>query len=284
MSLASDNVLSDQITEAESLPSGQGEFLTILSEEVRVPLQSMLGYVDLLFNRDLSIDTRQAYLGTIKQTGRQLMTLMNDIHEFSKMESGESHVEKARVDPTRLVDETLAALHELAQAKNLSLAAEASGLVPPIIYSDPARLRQILFTLIGNAIRVTETGGLKVVLRMVDSTPNCQSVLVIDVNDTGTNPVRQQFGILAGTSVPAHHGVPQKKGTVGIWLAISQRVAQFLGGEITVVHPSGRGSIYTWTISTGLFDAPADIALLDNTVASNVRIADDQIDGSISCG
>ncbi len=260
MSLANDSFISDQIANAKSFASGPGEFLTILSEEVRVPLQSMLGYVDLLFNCDLSIDTRQAYLGTIKQTGRQLMTLVNDIHQFSKMESGESHVEKTRVDPIRSVEETLAAFHELAQAKNLSLAAEARGPVPPFIYSDPARLRQILFALVGNAIRATETGGLKVVLRTVESSLDRQLVLVIDVNETGTNSVRQQIGILAGTSVPGNHAVPRKKGTVGIWLAISQRVAHFLGGEITVASPSDQGSIYTWTISTGLFDTPADIA------------------------
>jgi signal transduction histidine kinase len=274
MSLASDNVISDQITKAQCLASGQGEFLTILSEEVRVPLQSMLGYVDLLFNRDLSIDTRLAYLGTIKQTGRQLMTLVNDIHEFSKMESGESHVEIARVDPTRLVDETLAAFHDLAHAKSLSLTAEANGPVPPFINSDPARLKQILFALVGNAIRVTETGGLKVVLRMVDSTPDRQSMLVIDVIDMGTNSVKQQIGILSGT---------RKKGA-GLWMLMSRRAAQFLGGEITVVRPSGPGLLFTWTISTGLFDTPAGIAPPDNDVGSSVRITDDQIDRPISCG
>jgi signal transduction histidine kinase len=259
MTIANDSFILEQIAKAKSFASGSGEFLTILSEEVRAPLQSMLGCVDLLFNRDLPIDTCQIYLGTIKQVGRQLMTLVNDIHELSKMESGESHVEKTRVDPICLVDEALAAFHELAQAKHLSLTAEVSGPVPPFIYSDPARLRQILFALVGNAIRATETGGLKVVLRMVESALDRQVVLVIDVHETGTSSVRPQIGIFAGTRDPANHAVPRKKGTVGMWLVISQRVAQFLGGEITVASPSDQGSIYTWTISTGLFGTSTDI-------------------------
>ncbi|HEY4260205.1 MAG TPA: HAMP domain-containing sensor histidine kinase, partial [Schlesneria sp.] len=259
-SLANDSVISDQITKEGNFASVHGEFLTILSEEVRAPLQSMLKYVDLLFNRDLSIDTRQAYLGTIKQAGRQLMTLVNDVHEYSKLESGESHVEKVRVDPTRLVGETLAAFHELAQAKNLSLTAEASVPMPPFIFSDPTRLRQILFAIVGHAIRMTETGGLKVVLRMVDSTPDREAVLVIDLNESGANSDRQQIGLLAGACVPANRSVSRKSGTAGIWLAISQRVAQFLGGKITVASPSDRGSICTWAIPTGLHDEPTDIA------------------------
>ena len=195
---------------------------------------------------------RQEYLDTIHASGQHLLNLINDILDLSKVEAGRLDVEKIRCSPLQLIYEAVTVLRGQAEKKSLTLTYEAPAGLPEYVATDPVRFRQMLTNLIGNALKFTERGGVRVVARVVQT--RHQSQLVVDVIDTGIGIPDDTLEKIFDPFVQADTSVTRKFGGTGLGLAISRRFAEALGGELSVRSELGKGSTFTFAVDTGPLD------------------------------
>lgn len=239
---------------AEAANRAKSEFLANMSHEIRTPMTAILGFADVLTDADLSEEERRTALGTIRQNGKHLLDIINDILDLSKIESGRLDAKAEPCCPRGLVEELVAAMEVRAEEKGLSLRHEVQGSVPELIQSDPVRLRQILLNLLGNAIKFTEEGEVTVTCGFlrgsaVLNVPQVEPRIQFRVADTGIGIPRDQLDNLFQ---PFHQGdssLTRRFGGTGLGLTISRRLAQVLGGDIEVESEVGRGSVFTLTIT-----------------------------------
>jgi signal transduction histidine kinase/ActR/RegA family two-component response regulator len=166
---------------AEQASRAKSEFLANMSHEIRTPMTSILGYAEMLLDPSLAAREQQDAIHTIHRNGRHLIEIINDILDLSKIEADKLATEYAACSPGRVVAEVLSLMRVRAAEKGLPLKVEYRGPIPEVIYSDPTRLRQILINLLGNAIKFTDTGEVRLVVRLVNGLtdrppkgPRCQ--------------------------------------------------------------------------------------------------------------
>ena len=239
--------------EAERANRAKSEFLANMSHEIRTPMTAILGYSDLLLTEgDLSKAPPQRVesLQTIKRNGEHLLSLINDILDLSKIEVGKVGVEAISCSPLGLLTEVESLMRLRTHEKNLSLQIEVVGELPTTIQSDPLRLKQILVNLVGNAIKFTEQGGVRIVARYFAAdaerdTPQLQ----IDVIDTGTGMTPEQMQKLFRPFTQADNSTTRKFGGTGLGLTISKRLAEMLGGDVTIAESTpGVGTTFRVTL------------------------------------
>ncbi len=236
--------------EAQAASASKSEFLANMSHEIRTPMTAILGFTELLAtDGDCERAPRQRleYIDTIHRNGEHLLAIINDILDLSKIEAGKMTVERTETDPVRLVHEVLSLMDVKAAGKGISLRASFETAVPARMQSDPVRLRQILVNLVGNAIKFTEVGGVRL---KVACDPATQA-LRIDVADTGIGLTPEQTGKLFQAFTQADASTTRKFGGTGLGLRISKRLAEMLGGDITVTSEQGSGSTFSLTVATG---------------------------------
>jgi signal transduction histidine kinase/ActR/RegA family two-component response regulator len=234
---------------AEAANRAKSDFLANMSHEIRTPMTAILGFADILSWNPLDKETAEA-AQTIKRNGEHLLSLINDILDLSKIEAGKEDLDLQECSPHQVATEVISSLKVRADAKKLSLDLEYCAEVPRTITTDPSRLRQILVNLIGNAVKFTEVGGIRVVVRS-DNAPNEVSVLAFDVIDTGIGLSDAQMASLFQPFSQADVSIHRRYGGTGLGLAISKRLARMLGGDITVASTLGNGSTFTATVATG---------------------------------
>ncbi len=251
--------LRKAVESADAANRTKSEFLANMSHEIRTPMNSILGFTDVL-RRGFAADepTRQHYLDTIHSSGKHLLELINDILDLSKIEAGRLEVERKACAPCELISELLTMFTVPAQNKGISLEFTTAGPVPETILTDPTRLRQVITNLVGNALKFTESGGVKIVARLLS--PGEKPQLAIDVIDSGIGISPEGLGKIFNPFVQADSSVTRRFGGTGLGLAISRRFAAALGGDLTVTSELGRGSTFTVTLDTGPLDG---IRLLD---------------------
>ncbi len=247
---------------AEAANVAKSRFLANMSHEIRTPLNAIIGFTDLLRkggDQENEAD-REDYLDIIHTSGKHLLTLLNDILDLSKIEADRLVVEQVRCSPHAIISEIISVLRVKALQKGLTLDYHWSSGVPETIYTDPSRLRQLLMNLLGNAIKFTKTGGVQVLAELVQDQANPH--LTIQVIDTGVGIPIQKFEAIFDPFVQADTSVTRQHGGTGLGLTISRRIAQALGGDISVSSELGKGSAFTVTIATGplervqILDAP----------------------------
>jgi CheY-like chemotaxis protein/HPt (histidine-containing phosphotransfer) domain-containing protein len=236
--------------EAEAANKAKSAFLANMSHEIRTPMNAILGFTELLrrgFTQDE--DENRRHLETIHSSGRHLLELINDILDLSKVEAGRVEVESVPFDPYRVIQEVIKVLGIKAGEKGISLELDISGEVPETIQSDPARLRQIVTNLVGNAIKFTERGGVDVQVRATvhDGTIGFE----MDVLDTGVGMPADSLDKIFDAFVQADSSVTRKFGGTGLGLSISRTFAQALGGDITVDSELGKGSRFKVRLAGG---------------------------------
>jgi len=234
---------------AERASHAKTEFLANMSHEIRTPLTAILGYADLLLDGAEPAQVQEA-ADTIKRNGQHLLAIINDILDISKIEAGRLEPEPRSCSPHRVVEEIVSLLRGRAEAKGLRMAADFDGPIPETIHTDPVRLRQILANLLGNAIKFTEIGGVRLVTRLVRQ-PDAPPLLRFDVRDTGLGLTENQIGLLFKPFSQADASIQRSYGGTGLGLAISRRLAELLGGGISVTSTPGIGSTFSVTVATG---------------------------------
>lgn len=246
-------------TQAKSANFAKSEFLANMSHEIRTPMTAILGYTDVLMNSK----SRQEQLDAatkINLNGEHLLGIINDILDLSKIESGKLEVETVQCSPCQILSEVISLMRVRADAKNLPLEIEYDGAMPQTIQSDPTRMRQILINLIGNAIKFTEAGSVRLVARLQESELHEQKIQ-IDVVDTGIGLTEKQIPALFQAFQQADSATNREFGGTGLGLSICKRLAAMLGGDITVTSTFGEGSTFTLRIATGPLDG---VVMLDN--------------------
>ena len=234
---------------AEIATRAKSEFLANMSHEIRTPMTAILGFADLLSN-SLSVPEDAEAVQTIKRNGLYLMNIIDDILDLSKIEAGRMILERVSCDPAAILADIFSLMRVRARAKSLSLHVEWKGPIPATIQSDPLRLRQILINLIGNAIKFTEIGTVRVTGRMVAPQAG-RPQMQFDITDTGIGMSPQQIGRIFQPFTQGDSSTNRMFGGTGLGLVISKRLAEMLGGNITVSSTVGQGSTFTLTIDVG---------------------------------
>ena len=226
-------------------------FLANMSHEIRTPLTAILGFSEFLRNHAHDIDhvERKEYLDTVYESATHLLNLVNDLLDLSKIEAGRLQVERIAVSPESIVRGAVSPLQAQAKAKGIALLCEWPEGIPATILTDPFRLKQLLLNLVGNAVKFTQRGSVRVVSRLL-SDPQ-QPRLAFDIIDTGVGIAAANLGLIFDAFVQADNSVTREFGGTGLGLAISREIARKLGGDITVKSALGQGSTFTATIDCG---------------------------------
>jgi len=245
---------------AEQAAAAKTEFLANMSHEIRTPMTAILGFTDILLE-DGTADAgeRQDALRTIRRNGAYLLEILNDILDFSKIEANRLEIEEVPCAPARIFGDVVDLMRPRAQEKRVALRLEFDGEIPDRLVSDPVRLRQILLNLVGNAVKFTAAGHVRVIARYDEP----DRTLEFDVDDTGIGIAE---GVLAEIFEPFRQGdssMTRRFGGTGLGLAITKRVVERLGGAITATSQVGRGStfrvrvpVHPVTSSNGVSEVP----------------------------
>ncbi|MBN1588200.1 MAG: PAS domain S-box protein [Pirellulales bacterium] len=243
MALESANQALEQFNEmANAATRAKSEFLANMSHEIRTPMTAILGFAEVLRDPQLTNDDRESAVDTILRNGQHLLQLINDILDLSKIESGRMVLEQMACRPIEIARDVVSLMSLPAAAKQLSLILEFDGPMPECIESDPTRLRQILINLVANAIKFTETGGVRLVVRLLEQ--DGQSWIHWEIIDSGIGMTAAQVGRIFDPFTQADETVTRKYGGTGLGLAISWRMAQAMGGSITVESTPNQGSTF----------------------------------------
>jgi len=233
---------------AEAASTAKSEFLANVSHEIRTPLTAILGYADLLGDPQLSAPQQQAHLDTIRRNGRHLLALINDILDLSKIEAGKMLIERQPCRVAAMVDDVAGSVRPAAERRGLRVDVEFATPIPEAILTDGARLRQALLNLVDNAVKFTRRGGVRIVVGHVPEWRPGRPGLAIEVIDTGVGIGPEAMGKLFQPFVQADTSTSRQYGGTGLGLAITRRIAELLGGDVTVQSVPGQGTTFTLTV------------------------------------
>jgi CheY-like chemotaxis protein len=251
----SDQVLSRAKAEAEAANESKSRFLAQMSHEIRTPLNAVLGTNGLLLASPLSPEQRQL-CELMRSSGQVLLALINDILDLSKIEAGHMTLEIVRFDPLTTVQDVVSLLSVRAQARGLGLQLLAAAGVSRSLMGDPSRLRQVLFNLVGNALKFTERGEVLVKLGQ-QPLADGRVQLQIEVSDTGIGIPAELMPRLFDRFVQGDNSTARRYGGSGLGLAISHDLVALMGGDIRVRSQLGSGSTFTVCLPLALADLAA---------------------------
>jgi signal transduction histidine kinase/CheY-like chemotaxis protein len=240
--------------EIERATQAKSEFLATMSHEIRTPLNAILGMADLLAETDLS-DGQKKYVEVFQRAGSNLLTLINDILDLSKVEAGQLELEETEFDLRELIETVLELTKARSASKGLRTGSVVDEDLPSVMAGDPLRLRQVLLNLLGNAIKFTELGRVDIEVTQ-DPESASPGALLFCVKDTGMGIPQEKLGSIFEKFTQADSSTTRKYGGTGLGLAISQRLVELMGGRIWVESTVGEGSRFLFTaklkVSQGL--------------------------------
>jgi len=229
----------------------KSRFLASMSHEIRTPMNAILGMADILWETELSKDQKR-YVQVFKTAGESLLEILNDILDLSKIEAGHLELEKTGFNVGEMVDKTCSVIESKADQKQLEFACSVGHDVPDRLVGDPTRLRQILLNLLGNAVKFTGDGAVRLIVERAPGRDG-GATLQFSVSDTGPGIPTSKLNSIFDSFTQADNSTTRNFGGTGLGLAISKQLVQMMGGRIWVESSPGKGSIFHFTAR---FDAP----------------------------
>ncbi len=228
----------------------KSEFLANMSHELRTPLNGVIGFTRLTLKTDLS-GTQRDHLNTIERSANNLLNIINDVLDFSKLEAGKLILESIPFLLRGTLDETVTLLAHAAHDKGLELTLDIGSNVPDNVIGDPLRLQQILTNLVGNAIKFTESGNIDLVVEQ-RAMGNNKLQIEVQIRDTGIGIPEKDQSRLFQAFRQADASISRRHGGTGLGLAITQRLVREMGGDISFHSQPGRGSTFWFHINLDL--------------------------------
>ena len=238
---------------AEAANRAKSEFLANMSHEIRTPMTAILGFSDLLATPNLPCHEQREFLTGIQRNGKVLLELIGDVLDLSQIEADRLTLEMADCSLRQIVDDVLSTVQVRAQEKRLSLKVDYQYPLPEKIRTDPARLRQILVNLLGNAVKFTGQGDVCLTIRCLREAAG-PARIQFAVSDAGIGIPADRIGDLFQPFMQVDGSATRRYGGTGLGLVISKRLAEALGGDIEVASELGQGSTFTLTIEPGSLD------------------------------
>lgn len=256
-------LLEEKANEVQRASLYKTAFLANMSHELRTPLGAILGFLDLLKNPHCSTEEKNKYMVIVERNSQQLLSLIDDILDLSKVESGKMSVENIQFSLSDMLADFTSSMVFRAKEKGIEFTFNTETLIPDIISSDPVRLRQVLSNIVGNALKFTIRGGVILTVSYVDE------ILKFTVKDTGVGISKDQESKLFQPFTQANASTTRKFGGTGLGLALSRRLAQALGGGLTLLESQeGVGSTFVIEIKSILVPEAQFVAKEKLTILS----------------